>query len=245
MTWSEDLNRKLNNRLKDGRILNSTEELTKNITNFKKVIISKHEMWTLEILESLLMTLKALDIEIYYMTKLGEEEKELQEIKELLHKLEVENIYKNPEDIDNLIFEIENISLFDDESYSNEAVFIIEPEDTKDVKEKEITNNSDKKDTLEDKYEIGESKNKSLEIKNEQAVVKHKKENAFVFGLNYIYKILRIFVNVIITFIDNIQWLVISVVISAAAYIIFKELGIETISQLIEKATEFITNFKK
>jgi len=69
VTWSNELDEEIKDGLNDSRIIVSVEELTQNICKFNKVILRRHQSWTLEILKSMLETIKILDKEIFYIAK--------------------------------------------------------------------------------------------------------------------------------------------------------------------------------
>ncbi len=86
-------------------------------------------------------------------------------------------------------------------------------------------------------------------IEDVQPVVTVKKENAFVFFLNYIYKILKLFVHAIVNIIssiaDIIPWFIGGAIVSVAANYFLKEQGIDSFPKLMELVKEIIQQFTK
>lgn len=237
MTWKEDLNEELKLRLDGSRVMDSIEELEDNMDYLDKAILSKHINWSLEELRELLLKLKDSGVEIFYI-KDNDEPEELR----LLIELDIKNILFNPINIEDIVSNVENTGLFNDEDYLNGAIFV---EDIEKAEEENEDTNNIENNVIENKKVAEKEKAEPVVIEDVQPVVTVKKENAFVFFLNYILKILKLFVNVIITFIENIQWLVISIIISVAAYFILKEQGIDSFPKLMELVKEIIQQFIK
>lgn len=241
MTWKEDLNEELKLRLDGSRIMDSIEELEDDLDYLDKVILTRHLDWSLEELRTVLKNLKDSGIEIFYI-----KESDTPEELSLLIELDVKNILFEPMDVEEIVNKVKNTGLFDDEDYLNGATFISEIDETE---EKNEDSSIDKIDVIEDKSIAEIKKSESVVLENVRPVIKAKKENAFVFFLNYIYKILKLFVHAIVNIIssiaDIIPWFIGGAIVSVAANYFLKEQGIDSFPKLMELVKEIIQQFTK
>ena len=98
-----------------------------------------------------------------------------------------------------------------------------------------------------DDFEEKEEEQVKLESGQPQALAepKEKRESVIVSFFKYIFKFAQLIANIIIAFLENVQWLVISVIITVAAYYIFKMNDINSFTTLIEKGLELLNEIKQ
>ena len=267
MTWKEDLNEELKLRLDGSRIMDSIEELEDDLDYLDKVILSKHSEWTIDELKELLLKLKDSGVDIIYITKAESAE----EIKTCID-LSIEDFLIEPTALE-IIRRIEFTGGNEGTANKGEDYTEIKNDNQLDcvqdwdsvydemqreeilrlralVESKEDEDNSNiEKDVIGNKNVVEIEKVEPVAIENVQPVIKVKKENAFVFFLNYIYKILKLFVHVIVNIIssiaDVIPWLIGGIIVSVAANYFLKEQGIDSFPKLMELVKEIIQQFIK
>jgi hypothetical protein len=235
-TGKKDLDESLKEHLEDSEIVESMESLYENLLKYDTVVISKHLKATAMIFSELLFFLKQSSRRIIYIAS----EDEADEIKMCI-KFDIRDIMFEPVDVYKVIYMVEekagsnnpksdthdvedSLFSFYEDMYKNEE------SELKEIEEVEV----EKDDTSENskcEVEKGITVTDTVAIPVVQAV---KKENIFVFTLNYVYKLLSLFINLIATFVESLQWIVISVILTAAAYYIFKNGGIDSFDGLVK-----------
>lgn len=235
-TGKKDLDENLKEHLEDSEIVESMEYLYGNLLKFDTVVISKHLKATAMIISEILFFLKQSNRRIIYITS----EDAADEIKMCL-KFDIRDIMFEPVDVYKVRYmveekagsnnpkpdthDVENSLLsFCEDMYKNEE------SELKEIKEVEVEED-DTSENSKCEAEKGIIATDTVAIPVVQAI---KKENIFVFTLNYIYKLLSLFINLITTFVESLQWIVISVILTAASYYIFKNGGIDSFDGLVK-----------
>lgn len=136
--------------------------------------------------------------------------------------------YKTAPEFENSMHPFDK-GLYEDEEHK-------ETEEPKEIEEAEeikkvVTEKENNKTEVVKSSDTNNLTNNTVAIPVVQAV---KKENIFVFTLNYIYKLLSLFVNLITALLENLQWLVWSIIVTAAAYYAFKNGGIDSFDTLVK-----------
>lgn len=254
-TGKKDLDENLKEHLEDGYIVDSMEFFFANAGNFDTAILSRHLKGTAVIISELLFFLKQSNMRVIYITN----EDQTDEIKTCL-KLGISDIvfepvdlykvkrivestvisysnkpYTNGEkDIENSLYDFYENAFKNEETQENENdMYYFGKGLYENKKDKEVEEAEENKEVVAEKEnneaEVIKSSN-TVALSNVQAV---KKDNIFVFTLNYIYKLLSLFANLITALIDGLQWIVISVILTAAAYFIFKQSGGDNFNDLL------------
>jgi len=236
MTWKEDLNEELKLRLDGSRIMDSIEELEDDLDYLDKVILTRHLDWSLEELRTVLKNLKDSGIEIFYI-----KESDTPEELSLLIELDVKNILFEPMDVEEIVNKVKNTGLFDDEDYLNGATFILEMDETEEVKEE----SKEEKDIIKIENTVDVEKIVKQAVEKVQPVVTLKQESTLRFLLNWVYKIISLPVTLIGLIIENIMWILLWAVLLIAANYFIREQGISSFSELIDLVKEIIDQFIK
>lgn len=260
MTFDKNLDDQLKSKIENSLIVKSGDLLIKNLDNFDVIILKKREDWTTSQFREILTVLRDQEKPVLFITEaVNAEEIQLAiqfdaeiifepiVIDEILTKINEIN-GKTPEDV-----------IFSDDDYDHKFTSEIEPDEVYvdpsinsidtfykevELEDKEKRLEDDKKELEDKEKEIQEReqeilkkedrKQRKLEKKQLKKEKNKEKESIFRFILNFIYRILALIVNIIVSFFDNLQWLFISILLTIAAYFIIKELGITSYKELID-----------
>ena len=244
MTWSSELDEEIKDGLNGSSIISSFEEFAQNMANFNKVILRRHQLWTLKALESVLKTIKVLGAEIYYIAKTDDTDET-----KLLIELDIKNILFEPIEADKIIGKVESsyiqdIGLFYDDLYYEDRLFDDDDlyyEEPVDVVIKEEIED----DIKEDKKTAEIKKVETAIVEKAQPVVTVKQESTFRFLLNYISKLLGLFVILISTFIEHFMQIVITIIVLFIVNYYIKEQGISNFTGLMDLGKEIIQQFAR
>ncbi len=240
-TGKKDVDESLKEYLKDSEILESVESLYEDSLKFDTVVISKHLKATEMIISELLLFLKQSNRRIIYITN----EDEADEIKMCL-KFDIRDIMFEPVDVYKIrritegkaelynnktdINAEDSLFGFYEDLYENETAQgfknsihpfdkgLYENEEPKGVEEAEeikkvVAEKENNKAEVVKSSNANNLTNNTVAIPVVQAI---KRENIFVFTLNYIYKLLSLFVNLIAPLLENVYSIVASFILTAA-----------------------------
>ena len=235
MTWKEDLNEELKLGLDGSRVADSIEELEDDMDYLDKVILTRHLDWSLEELRTVLKNLKDSGIEIFYIKEFDTPE-ELS----LLIEMDIKNILFDPVDVEEIVNKVKNTGLFDDEDYLNGATFILEMDETEEVKEE----SKEEKDIIKIENTVDVEKIVKQAVESVQPVVTVKQESTFRFLLNYIQKLLSQFLILISTIIEHSMQIAITIIVILIVNYYISEQGINSFPALIDEIMKLLSKIK-
>lgn len=248
--WDEEIKDKLDGQL----ILETKEDIIENIGKLDEVVLARHLDWTQLALKSILELLKDFEVTVHYIANTEIKSVESAEEISVLMELDIKNIYFNVKQANHFIDQMKTNDFFNEDDYYKDVYNTEEQTDDFDYEEEKeeqgnyiISNNGNIDTDLDNgKEEKGKTDTEVIEEKpkKKKKESKENKEGIIRFIFNYIYKLLALIVSIIISLLESIQWIVLSVILTGAAYYLFKELEIDSMSKLAEEAINLLNKLR-